>query len=92
MYAPGEKMKTVLSKDIRMRWTRAIEFPSCHTIDIANYFDFNTAPPKQIFFYFNKVKNLGVSLYVVDKIKALKRPLKVRSPFKNKNKIKVMSF
>ena len=83
MYAPGEKIKTVLSKDIRIRWTRATEFPSCQTIDILSYFDFNTAPPKQIYFHFNKIRNLGVSLYVVDKIKTLKRPLKVRSPLKN---------
>ena len=68
-------MKVVRSKDIR--WSPAPEYPSCQTIDIANYFDLNTYSPKQIMFGFNKMKNIGVSLHIVERNKALKRPLKV---------------
>ena len=77
MAVPGEKVEIVPSKDIRL--THVPEFPACKTIDIANYFDSNVASTKQIWFTFYRLKNLGVSLYVVDKNKALKRPLKVRS-------------
>ena len=76
MYVPGENMKTIPSKDIR--WTYAPEYPSCQTIHISSYFDFNTAPPKQIFFLFNRLENLRVSLHVVERNKALRRPLKVK--------------
>ena len=68
-------MKTVPSEDIR--WTHVPEYPSCRTLDIASYFDFSTSTPKQIYFAFNRVKNLHLGLHVVEKNRALRRPLKV---------------
>ena len=75
VYFLREKIRTVRSKDIR--WSPLSEFPSCQTIDITSYFDFNTASPTQIYFIFNNVENLGVSLNVVERNKILKRSLKV---------------
>ena len=71
-----ETIYRVSSKDIR--WSHAPEYPSCQTIDISNYFDFNTGPLKMITFRFNRVNNLGVSLHIVERNKVLRRPLKVR--------------
>ena len=75
VYFLREKISTVRSKDIR--WAPVSEYPSCQTIDITSYFDFNTASPTQIYFKFNNVENLGVSLHVVERNKILKRSLKV---------------
>ena len=50
-------------------------YPNCKTIDITQYFDSHEITPRQIFFEFTKVKNLGIYAYVEDKTKALKRPL-----------------
>ena len=53
-------------------------FPSCKTIDIEQYlyYDFQKISPRQITFDFFKINNIGLYLYVEDKTKALKRPLK----------------
>ena len=67
---------TLHSADIN--WSLAPEFPSCQTIDILKYFNLKAAAPRQIFFNFNNVENIGVSLYVEDRSKALRRPLKGR--------------
>ena len=75
VYNTNEEMITIYSADIN--WGLTPEFPSCKTIDILNYFNFKVAPARQIFFQFEKVKDLSVALYVEDRNKALKRPLKV---------------
>ena len=75
MYNTNEEMITIYSADIN--WGLTPEFPSCKTIDILNYFNFKVAPARQIFFQFEKVKDLSVALYVEDRNKALRRPLKV---------------
>ena len=69
-------MTTILSDEIT--WPLAPEFPSCQTIDILKYFNLKAAAPRQIFFQFRRVRNLGVYLYIKDRNKALKRPLKGR--------------
>ena len=53
-------------------------FPSCKTIDIEQYlfYDFQKISPRQITFDFFKINNIGLYLYIEDKTKALKRPLK----------------
>ena len=53
-------------------------FPSCKTIDIEQYlyYDFRKISPRQITFDFFKINNIGLYLYIEDKTKALKRPLK----------------
>ena len=51
-------------------------YPACKTVDIEKYFDLQKLTPRQIFFEFWKVKNLGVYVYIEEKTKALKRPLK----------------
>ena len=50
-------------------------FPNCKTIDIHKHFPKMIAP-KQIFIKLNKIKNLGVDLYILDKHFASKRLLK----------------
>ena len=76
IYTDGTRSKVLLSTNIS--WILVPEYPSCHTIDISKYFDLETLPPMQIFFSFNKLENMGVSLHILEKNKALKRPLKER--------------
>ena len=53
------------------------DFILCRTIDLSWYFDLGTLVPEQIILSFNKMVNHGVSIYVIDKNKHMKRPLKV---------------
>ena len=76
VYHTNEEWTIVSSNKIN--WAQGPEFPSCQTLDILQYFNFTAAAPRQIFFNFNKVENIGVSLYVEDRSKALRRPLKGR--------------
>ena len=76
IYTDDTRPKLLLSTNIS--WMLAPEYPSCQTIDISKYFDLNIMPPMQIFFNFFKLKNMGVSLHILEKNKALKRPLKER--------------
>ena len=65
----------VLSQHMNLT-SEAPIYPACKTIDIEPYFDLRKVTPRQIFFEFWKVENLGVYLYIEEKTKALKRPLK----------------
>ena len=58
-------------------WGLVPDYILCRTINLSKYFDLNTLVPEQIFLRFNKVVNRGVNIYLVNKNKYLKRPLKV---------------
>ena len=58
-------------------WKLLPEFPSCYSLNLTNYFDMKNVVPKQIFISVLRHNNLGISIYLEDKNKALKRPLKV---------------
>ena len=53
-----------------------IQFPSCRTIDLSKNFDM-VHVPKQLFLIFHKLENHAISIYILDKKKVLRRPLKV---------------
>ena len=76
IYTDGTRAKTLPSTNIS--WMLEPEYPSCQTIDISRYFDLETLSPMQIFINFNKLKNVGVSLHILEKNKVLKRPLEER--------------
>ena len=59
-----------------MAWKLLPEFPACTRINLTNYFDLKTVVPKQIFIEILRHDNMGISIYLEDKIKSLKRPLK----------------
>ena len=59
-----------------MIWKLLPEYPACYSINLKDYFDMNTAVPKQIFISISRHDNLGISIYLEDKNKALRRPLK----------------
>ena len=58
-------------------WGLVPDYILCRTINLSKYFDLNSLVPEQIFLYFNKVVNRGVTIYLMDKNKYMKRPLKV---------------
>ena len=60
----------------KMVWKLLPEFPACASIHLVNYFDKKTVVPKQIFIHISRHDNVGISIYLEDKNKALKRPLK----------------
>ena len=65
----------VLSQNMNLTSETPI-YPACKSIDIETYFDLQKVTPRQIFFEFWKVANLGVYVYIEDKAKYLMRPLK----------------
>ena len=58
-------------------WGLVPDYILCRTINLSKYFDLNFLVPEQIFLHFNKVVNRGVTIYLTDKNKYMKRPLKV---------------
>ena len=48
-------------------------YPFCYMLDLEDYFDFKKEVPLAIHFYFNVVRNVGVTLHVDDKIRALRK-------------------
>ena len=60
-----------------IKWGLVPDFILCRTIDLSLYFDLGTLVPEQIILSLNKIENYGVSIYIIDKNKYMKRPLKV---------------
>ena len=58
------------------KWDLVHDFVLCRTIDLSRYFDLDSVVPKQIILLFNRIPNLGVAIYLIDKNKYMKRPLK----------------
>ena len=48
-------------------------FPACQLINLVDLFDLKGTAPKFVTFKFQKRKNLGMSLRIEDKMKALKK-------------------
>ena len=71
----NDSFHTIQSRSII--WGFVPDFILCRTMNLSRYFDLDTFMPQQIFLHFNKKENLGVSLYLMDKNKYFKRPLKV---------------
>ena len=60
-----------------LSWSTSILYPNCQYLDPFEYIDFKENVPLEIAFWFNKIENIGVSLFIEDKIKSLrKRSLK----------------
>ena len=75
IYSNDSSHQVVESK--RIKWGIVPDFILCRTIDLSWYFDLGTLVPEQIILTFNRMTNYGVSIYVIDKNKYMKRPLKV---------------
>ena len=60
-----------------LSWSTSIMYPNCQYLDPFEYIDFKENVPLEIAIWFNKIENIGVSLFIEDKIKSLrKRSLK----------------
>ena len=57
-------------------WSIAEQFPSCQLLDLFDYFDMESITPKQIFFNFQKMDNIGVTLLIEERNKMLSRSVK----------------
>ena len=64
-------------KSKNITWGLVPDYILCRTINLSKYFDLNFLVPEQIFLHFNKVVNRGVTIYLTDKNKYMKRPFKV---------------
>ena len=51
-------------------------FPACKSLDIAPILKNENITPMEIAFEFYKIENIGLFLYIEDRNKDLKRPLK----------------
>ena len=54
-------------------WSLVHQYYSCQLLDLFDYFDMDTITPKQIFFNFNKVDNVGVTLLIEERNKVVSR-------------------
>lgn len=44
-------------------------YPSCQSLDVAEFIDFEKFQPKQLQFQFYKIKNIGISLHIQERNK-----------------------
>ena len=58
-------------KGSEMNWSLLFSHPSCKSIDISKYWNLRKNTPKFVWFRFKEKQNLGVSLKIEDKKKAL---------------------
>ena len=62
-YVPGENII----------WNLAPLYPTCSLLDLTKYFDFNSKKILSVYFTMHDTLDVGLSLNIVDKNKALKR-------------------
>ena len=55
----------ILGEDIE--WSLIIAYFACKTVDLANIWDLKDHTPMYLWFQFNEIHNLGVSLKVEDR-------------------------
>ena len=68
-----EEYFTVSGKDIK--WQIAEQYPACQSLDLFDYFDIEKYKPWIVKFKFLKTDNLGVSLMLEERNKAVSRSL-----------------
>ena len=56
-----------------IKWSKIPIYPECQTLDLVQYFDLNKIIPYEIIFNFFNVTNIGVTLHIEERIKALQR-------------------
>ena len=62
--------QSIVLEGKNITWPIAEQFPSCHPLDLFDYFDMDLLTPiKQISFHFNQVENIGVTILIEDKNK-----------------------
>ena len=72
------KKSWILGKTIN--WTVIpSEYPACQDIDIKKYINLLNNTPEILIFSFTKIKNVGISLKIVDRQKGLNRVLRSQS-------------
>ena len=59
-----------------IRWSLAEQYPNCQPLDLWDYFDFKNDTPLLIYIFFKRVDNLGVTISIEDRQKAVSRTLK----------------
>ena len=55
---------------LNISWPLVEQYPSCHTLDLFETFNVEDITPLQIFFAFDKVKNMSVTLLTEERNKA----------------------
>ena len=61
---------------VNISWPIAEQYPNCQPLDLWDYFDFKNDTPLLIYIYFKRVENLGVTISIEDRQKAVSRTLK----------------
>ena len=57
-------------------WDNVPQYPSCQTIDLMEYFDFDSYTPLEVLFYVAQVENFGITIHFEDRNTVLSRKLK----------------
>ena len=65
------KDKQFTLKGNEMNWPLLFSYPACKNIDISKEWDLRKNTPKFLWFRFKEIQNLGVSLKIEDRRKAL---------------------
>ena len=58
---------------LNISWPLVEQYPSCHTLDLFETFNVEDITPLQIFFAFDKVENMSVTLLTEERNKATSR-------------------
>ena len=69
-----ERIKLPVEKII---WSISEQYPSCQSLDLFDFVE-ETKIPKTIWFRFNVLENLGVTLFVEERNKATSRSLRIK--------------
>ena len=56
-----------------IKWSLVPLFPNCQSIDLLDYFEIRS--PFQVFFNFREFQDMGISLYIQERNRAVKRTL-----------------
>ena len=75
IYTQKHNVYFVKSEDIN--WSKIPQFSACQILNVMEYFTkYKDENVLQIILHFNQLKNVGVAIFLEDKIKALSRTLK----------------
>ena len=66
-----DKDKSISGKAIK--WSLVPLFPNCQSIDLLDYFEINS--PFLVLFFFHEFQDMGISLYIQERNRAVKRTL-----------------
>ena len=81
IYAKDDYQQIII-KPKKIKWQIVEQYPSCQLVDLLDLYDMSKIAVKQVYFNFEVVENMGVTILMEDRNRATSRTIKDNVLFK----------